>query len=468
MIGALMGPRELLLYPIKDPLIQEIDWDNGKIKAVTRDTLMGQLGVDESIFVDALLITGCSFLPPFPAKAQPQAPSNSVRDAVNMLRSHGKHVKQLCSSFDDQLKDQPDWFDKFCKARMIVKHFMYIAENGAVEVEHRESLTTDSHEYLGIRLPEELVHYLSTGLIGPHIPSWITHSRMTILPTLDGIASEEYRNLVLSQLIPLREQALSLLISRLNRGLHFKDIDVKSWLPDQPVTSIRNGTFRTPNPKVATWDVEEKAITQHFPSWSLLAPAAKDRAGSLVFEVLSLQKAEFAKETVAKAGTKPRADSAHHLVSSVIWRFLHLRDYINDSHELTSWGKAVAAGMTALESTVKNNPKVAGLHEALLLAFELIKLDQLNTKPRQDEIANGEADPSLLLVSRCAVLLKLRHDAIGYTGPLRKDMLAYLSQVSAVREADRDLVEAILVHLFLFNKSKRDRLPGDYWDISNA
>lgn len=468
MVGAIMGPRELLLYPIKDPLIQEIDWEAGRVRAVTREMLMNQLGVEESIFVDALLITGCSFLPPFPAKAQPQAPSNTVRDAVNMLRSHGKHVKQLCSSFDDQLKDQPDWFDKFCKARMIVKHFMYIAESGAVEVENMEALTTDSHEYLGIRLPEELVHYLSTGLIGPHLCSWISHSRMTILPTLDGIASDEYKNLVLTQLMPLREQALSMFIHKMNRALHFKDIEVKSWFPDQAPTLIRNGTFRTPNPKVATWDIEEKAITQHFSSWSLLAPAAKDRAGSLVFEVLSLQKPEFVKDTIAKAGTKPKTDSAHHLVSSVIWRFLHLRDYTNDSHELTSWGQALAASMTALEPTVKNHPRVPGLYAALLLAFELIKFNQLNTKPRQDELANGEVDPSLLLVSRCAVLLKLRHDAIGYTGPLRKDMLAYLSQVSAVREADRDLVEAILGHMFLFNKTKRERQPADYWDISNA
>lgn len=463
-----MGPRELLLYPIRDVVIQEIDWETSKFRSVSRDTLMGQLGVDESIFVDALLITGCSFLSPFPARTQP-AQANTVRDAVNMLRTNGKHVKQLCSSFDDILsKESPDWFDNFCKARMIVKHFIYIAHNGAVETENSEALTGDSHEYLGIRLPEELFHYLNTGLIGPHLASWITHQRITIRPTLDGIASDEYRGLVLKQLLPARELALSLLIPRLHRGLHHHDIEVRAWFSDQQPTKIAPSSFRTPSPKVATWDVEEKVVVQNFPSWSLTAPATKDRAGSLAFEVLSLQKPEFAKDTIGKPGNKPKADSTHHLISSVIWRFLHLRDYVNDSHELTSWGKALATAMTELEPTLKKNPKVPGLHEALLLAFELIRLDQLNTKPRPDEVANGEVDPSLLLVSRCAVLLKLRHEVIGYTGPLRKDMLAYLSQVSAVREADRDLVEAIVAHLFLNNKSKRDRTSGELWDIGNA
>jgi hypothetical protein len=47
-------------------------------------------------------------------------------------------------------------------------------------------------------------------------------------------------------------------------------------------------------------------------------------------------------------------------------------------------------------------------------------------------------------------------------------MLAYFSQVSAVREADRDLVEAIVVHMFLSNQTKRERLPSEYWDISTA
>lgn len=468
MCGAIMGSRELLLYPIKDVLIQEIDWDNKKFKAVNRDVLMTQLGVDESIFVDALLITGCSFLAPFPARAQPQHTSNSVRDAVNMLRANGKHVKQLCSSFDDVLKEQqPDWFDGFRKARMIVKHFIYISVEGAVLVENNDEMTSDSHEFHGIRLPDELLHYLNTGLIGPHVLSWIIHSRVMVRPTLDGISSEEYRDLVLKQLLPSREMALGLVVPRLNRGVHFKDIEVRAWFADQSST-IRNSSFRTPSPKVATWDVEEKVISKHFPAWSLTASASKDRAGSVAFEVLSLQKPEFAKDTVSKPGSKAKTESSHHLISSVIWRFLHLRDYISDSHELTSWGKALATAMIELEPTVKQNPKVPGLYEALLLAFELIRLDQLNSKPRPDELANGEVDPSLLLVSRCAVLLKLRHEPIGYTGPLRKDMLAYLSQVSAVREADRDLVEAIVASLFLNNKANRDLKPGESWDLGNA
>ena len=465
-----MGPRELLLYPINDVLIQEVDWANNRFMAVSKDTLKHQLNIDDSLLVDALLMTGTSFLPPFPAKTQPQQLSNTVRDAVNLLRANGKHVKQVCQHFDDVLKSQqPDWFDKYCKARMIVDHYIYIASNGAVEVQALDSLTSDSHEYMGLRLPDELYHYLNTGLVGPRLLSWIIHSRITILPTLDGIASDEYKDLVLRRLLPMRELSLGLVVPRLHRGFHFKDIDVTAWFPDQQATKIRNSDFRTPSPKITTWNVEQKLVEDHFPSWSLTAPASKDRSGSLAFEVLALQKPDFAKATVGKASSKSKSiDAPAHLVSTVIWQFLHLRDYANDSHELTAWGKALATAMTELEPTVKKYPQVSGLHEALFLAFELIRLDQLNAKPQQHEVEKGDVDPCLLLVSRCAVLLKPRHDAIGYTGPLRQDTLAYFSQVSAVREADRDLVEAIVLYLFLNNRTKRERLPSEYWDLSTA
>lgn len=462
-----MGPRELLLYPISDVLIQTIDWDNNKFLAVDKDTLKRHLNVDDSLLVDALLITGTSFLPPFPAKTQQQAP-NTVRDAVNMLRTNGKHVKQVCQAFDDILKSQqPDWFDKYCRARMIVDHFIYIGLNGAVEIEAKDTLTEDSHEYLGLRLPDELHHYLNTGLVGPRLLSYITHSKITILPTLDGVSSNEYRQLVTQALMPARELALGLVVPRLHRGFHFKDIEVKDWFSDPARPAIiRNSTFRTPNTKVDTWNIGEKEVKEQFPSWDLSAQAPKDRSGSIAFEISALQAPGFSKTTIGKPGSKPKSiNSPQHVISTVIWRFMHLREYVDDSHELTSWGKALSTALSELETTVKKHPKVTGLHEAVLLAFELIRLEQLTAKPRQDE---GDVDPSLLLLSRSAVLLKLRHEAIGYTGPLRKDMLSFASQVSAVRETDRDLVEAILVHMFLNNQTERAREAGEYWDINNA
>lgn len=457
-----MGPRELLLYPVTDAVIQEINWTTNVVSCIDRDQLMRTLGVDESLFVDALLLSGTSFLPPFPAKIPPQQGPYTIRDVVNMLRTHGKHVMQACSAHDDVLRDHPKWFDQYRTARMIVKHCIYISTSGPVEIEKFGSLTPDSHEYLGIRLPDELFHYLNVGLVRPDLLSWIIHSKVTVLPTLDGIASDEYKNLVLKKLANTRELALGLIVHRLARGTQYYDIEVETWFGQS--ATIQKGSFKEPNPKILTWELDEQVVARHFPSWG----PTGGQAGSLAFEVLALQKPDFVKDSLGNSSNKPRADASHHLVSSVIWRFLHVKDYVDDSHKLTSWGKALATAMTELEPIVKRNPKVPRLYEALLLAFELIRHDQLNATPREDEGDLSETESHTLLLSRCAVLLNLRHNSIGYTGPLRKDSLAYLSQVSAVREADRDLVDAILLHMFLNNKTRRDRTMDDYGSISST
>ncbi|KAH8908699.1 PIN domain-like protein [Coniochaeta sp. PMI_546] len=163
-------------------------------------------------------------------------------------------------------------------------------------------------------------------------------------------------------------------------------------------------------------------------------------------------------------------NSADSIVTLTIWRFLHLRDYISDAHTLTKWGNALATAMEALKPTVDKNPDVGNLYEQLLVAFELIRFDLLNSKNKHEELQglpmNGteEDKASLLLVSRCASLLKLRHESIGYTGPLSKNLLHFRSLASEVRSADRDLTEAILASTFLRGQSERER--DDYFEIS--
>jgi hypothetical protein len=76
-----------------------------------------------------------------------------------------------------------------------------------------------------------------------------------------------------------------------------------------------------------------------------------------------------------------------------------------------------------------------------------------------------EEKATLVLISECASLLKLRHQSLGYTGPLNKSILSFWSLASAMREADRDLIEAIVASMFLYGQSKRER--DDYLEISS-
>ncbi|KAI8633053.1 temperature dependent protein affecting M2 dsRNA replication-domain-containing protein [Xylariaceae sp. FL1651] len=234
--SAIMGTQELLLYPIQDLVIRYIDWDTGTFTGIQKKSIIKTLGVTESMFIDAFLMTGTTFLPGFPPLKEPsitpRQPS-SVQDAVNLLRTSEKSVTTACNSFNDILsKRDANWLKKYRKARMSVDHFIYIDETGEIKVHNHDTLTHDNWEYLGYRLPEELFHYLDRGLIGARLPSWISRGQVVVFPTLDGVKSEEYRRLVTDQLMDLRQLAIYLVLPRMNRGIQFKPINVRVWYDD--------------------------------------------------------------------------------------------------------------------------------------------------------------------------------------------------------------------------------------------
>jgi hypothetical protein len=187
--AGIMGFQELLLYPIRDSVIRGFDWDAKTVSGISKKKILHGLGVSEAMFIDAMLMTGTSFLDPFPPLLDTSMYQNtpSVADAVNILRTSDKGVANACASFNDILQAQdPAWLDKYRKARLAVHHFIHIAESGEIRVNDYDRLTQDNHEYLGLQLPAELFHYLNTGLIGARILNGMTHGQILIQPTLDG------------------------------------------------------------------------------------------------------------------------------------------------------------------------------------------------------------------------------------------------------------------------------------------
>lgn len=461
--SGIMGGQELLLYPIKDYVIRSIDWENNSVKLTSKKLLTHRLSCSEPMFIDTLLMIGNSFVPSFPPLLEQNivsGPTYNINDAANMLRTSEKSITNLCGSFNDVLKrTDPDWLDKYRKARMTIEHFIYIDENGHISVHNFDTLTEDNYKYLGYQLPPELFHYLNKGLISARLPGWISTGKLVILPTLDGVRSEEYRRLVTTQLNPVREQAVRLVLPRLNRGLLHQKIKVLAWFDENYTHEITGTGNNRALEQAQSWNIQESTIKQFFPD---------AKHGSILFELNALQNSDFTKTTLIKGKTK-KIDSADLVTSLVIWRFLQLRGYVDDNHQLTAWGEALAASLEAISSTIKENPD-DGLADNVLLAFETLRYGLLNTRNQHPELnglpmaGSDEDKASLLLISRCAILLKLHHEANGYTGPLSKNFLHFRSLSSSIRETHRDLVEGIVASLLLHAESKKER--DDYLEIS--
>ncbi|KAI0470857.1 hypothetical protein GGR56DRAFT_116948 [Xylariaceae sp. FL0804] len=291
----------LLLYPINEWIIRQIDWEAKTFTAISKKRIIQQLGVTESMFIDALLMAGTTFLPIFPPLKEPSITTRqppSVQDAVNMLRTSEKSVATACNSFNDILgqSGDPNWLQKYRKARI--------------------------------------------------------------------------------------ELAMSLILPRLHRGIQYKPITVRVWYDDKFAHKIE---YRPQDPQAKmnldrahTWDVKPAAVQRHF---------RDAQHGSILFEVTALKNADFAKSTITNQKIKGIA-STDLVVSTTLWRFLHLRGYVNDKHGLTSWGLALAKSLETLEPTVKKHDTVPGLFEAVLLAYELIRFDLLNVRNQHPEL-NG-------------------------------------------------------------------------------
>jgi hypothetical protein len=70
------------------------------------------------------------------------------------------------------------------------------------------------------------------------------------------------------------------------------------------------------------------------------------------------------------------------ILHNSIWRFLALREYVDDKHNLTAWGKVLAKAIT----TLKGDPN---LEEAAVVAVELIRLGILNSDINMFPSYNG-------------------------------------------------------------------------------
>lgn len=220
--------------------------------------------------------------------------------------------------------------------------------------------------------------------------------------------------------------------------------------------------------------------------------------GSFCFAIRSLADSTFASKTITPKSkndekvvlSKILASIAvnvlqllktrHEITANAVWRFLQLRGYLNNQHQLTAWGKV-------LEVTLSASGPNKDLEEAAFLAIELLRLGLLTADTMFQGYSGAPVQGSgivllseslslivlriididkrnCMLISRTASLAKLHHQPKGYSGPLSRHLLSYNSIVSSLQASLRDLVEMSLATMFLEGHVDRER--SDWMDLS--
>ncbi|MCJ1281580.1 hypothetical protein MMC26_000900 [Xylographa opegraphella] len=485
-VDAIYGPSELFLFGV-DKLITKFtlsydvlevsesgtstkassfSLDNSTFSWIDRRECLEQLGhISPEVFIDACMLTGSNLMDTFPPFRNSQLFSSgySIRDAVKLLVTHGPSVSGVCAQYQDDKKiKQLDYLDRYKRVMTAIKHHVVITKNGNVETLDSAHAPFDVHDCIGQRLPEELMYYLFRGMIRPRVLNWLTSGKINVTAPYAGGETQAYQKLVKEQLLPWRGQALCLLADSINRYYGKKEVTTRFWF-DANTEQKLNLKDLLPSQKNAlrTWRVSDQLISERKDE---LEQSEGPGSSYLFGAIRSIASQSFITKTLGAKESQPLR-TTREVVTNVVWRFLQLRQYVDENHNLTAWGKFLVQTMENLGSGSSREQT-----EAAFITTELLRLGILNPSTVSASYSGAstyttDADRrNSMFISWVASLGKIRHHAIGYSGPLNRQLLAFQSIVSEVRASLRDLIEMSLVSLFLEGDADRDR--KDWMDIS--
>lgn len=303
VVDAVYGPSEILMFDL-EKLVTKIDTEPAQFFWINKQTCQEELGrLSNDQFLDFCLLLGSPFLRSFPLFESTSFPGKlpSVRDALPMFNASGRSALNLCAQFETEGRIREyQYADRYKQAWMIVKHHVYMDIDGRVGPLNPETVSSDMHELIGQRLPEELYFYLSRGVLGPDIPNQLTSGEVRISLPLGTEDTEVYRHLVADTLTPIRTQSIGLLANSLHRFYQTKVIPIRPWFDENSERTINLKTTPSVKETIQSW----KISSDQFPEdvRKLQAPR-----GSLKFAIQSLSNQEFSSKTFAGKDTPVRS-----------------------------------------------------------------------------------------------------------------------------------------------------------------
>ena len=268
-VHAISGASDILLFDC-DKVVTSWDFEERQFRYTRREKCFadlekfaGNVRITEDIFVDTCILAGTPFLPTRPTLTSAnRSELLKPHGAIKMIMSNGNTgYSVVVNNHDDPRFKQLNYVDRYRKARLAVKNHPVYTEDGKIEPLNLSQLPNDAVQYLGQRLPDEVFHYMSKGLIRPQILQWRTTCEVFEVPPMDGGESLEYKTLVSSKLIPLRTSAINLLSSILHNWYRHKNLVQRCWFLDsngkqQESTIHMEKQSETPS-LVDTWNVKE-------------------------------------------------------------------------------------------------------------------------------------------------------------------------------------------------------------------
>ena len=465
VVHSVAGSASCLVYGANRTIIG-FDWENRTFSWLTLQKVLDKFSVTQEQFVDMCLLSGSSILPTMP-EIDNDGPIPRMAAAKSVMKRANMDGHTACLQANDA-----EYLSLFRKARFAVKHMVVVKSDGAIEPLDKDNAPSDTHDFIGQRLPDELSAYHARGLAGGRVLTWRTRQEIFETPPLDGGSSQAYRDLIQEKLLPLRARSLAIVTPSLHRYYHKHEVGLVCWFNEgeERKLGLTDMALTDVTKDAETWHVKDEMMSES-------ADAHQLHESPLQYAVALLSDNKLAKKTVTRRpiGDHSLLQTPSELLANTVWRFLQDRGYLNSDHTLSAWGQAlkIAFVQARKDHYLTETYPTGEAEESIFLAFELLRLDILNsrqmfpTPPYSGAPLRGtEADKAhTLLISRVACLGTFKHDTIGYTGPLSRHLLAYHQMVAAVRNSLRDIAEMHACNMLLSGSALRLRDLKQYGDL---
>lgn len=179
-----------------------------------------------------------------------------------MLVQNSGNVSRLCSQYPAPSPKEA-WLDRYKQVIATIKHHVVITVDGDVESIDKETSPSDIHLCIGLRLPEELFAYLSSGLIGTRVLNWLTRGEIQVPTPLAGAGADVCRQFSRSYMNSLRQQAVCLPTEQLHRYYQRAEFKTTFWF-DRGIEDKVKPIDLNPSPKslVSKWHVRKALIDE--------------------------------------------------------------------------------------------------------------------------------------------------------------------------------------------------------------
>ena len=224
---------------------------------------MAALGnITSHMFVEALMISGSHLLSPFPPLLDLTLYRKgfNFRNVIDLILPTGGSVAKLCTQYPTMPLVRETYLEEYKRAITRVKHHVIMTADGDVEVLDKEHAPDDTHDCIGLRLPEELYMYLSRGMLKPRVLNWLTSGIVNPMKPLAGGDSALYQELVKNQLDPLRRQALKLLTEPIHRYYQSREITTKLWFDNDYEAKFDMKEVPSNRERLSKWNVRDDLI----------------------------------------------------------------------------------------------------------------------------------------------------------------------------------------------------------------